>query len=440
MAGLAAAGVLAAHFERVTVLERDGLADRAAHRPGTPQSRQLHGLLPGGLEALCVIFPGLDRDLAAAGAAPIRVGADVREELPGFDLFPRRDFGWMVYAASRPLIEHTVRQHLRALPRVGLRDRARVLDLVPSPDGSAIVGVRCAGIGGTPELVPADLVVDASGRGALTLAALDATGRAQPRETRVGVDIGYATTTFEIPEGNRDWQAVLTFPAAPAERSCGYLIPVEGNRWMACLTQLHCPRPPADLSEFLEAARQLRTPTIHDAIRQARPVQAPQRFGFAESSWRHFETVADFPHGLLPMGDAWCRLNPVYGQGMSVAAREAGELGRLLRRRAADGIGLAGLPAEFLAEAQPWVAGTWSMSALPDLAYPQTRGERPANLAQSLGFVAALLRVAARDPVVHKAVVAVRYLAWPGSALGEPELVGKVMAEMRAAEPMAMAA
>jgi 2-polyprenyl-6-methoxyphenol hydroxylase-like FAD-dependent oxidoreductase len=150
MAGLAAAGALAPHFKRVTVLERDGLGDRPAHRPGTPQSRQLHGLLPGGLEALCAIFPGLDRDLAAAGAAPIRVGADVREELPGFDPFPRRDFGWMVYAASRPLIEHTVRQHLRALPRVALRDRARVLDLVPSPDGSTIVGVRCAGIGGTP--------------------------------------------------------------------------------------------------------------------------------------------------------------------------------------------------------------------------------------------------------------------------------------------------
>jgi MoxR-like ATPase len=125
---------------------------------------------------------------------------------------------------------------------------------------------------------------------------------------------------------------------------------------------------------------------------------------------------------------------------MSVAAREAGILDHLLQRRACDGDGLAWLPAEFLAEAKPWVVSTWSMSALPDLAYPQTRGERPADLAQWLGFVAALLRVAARDPAVHEAVVAVRYLAWPGSALGEPELVSKVMAEMRAGEPMAMAA
>jgi hypothetical protein len=88
MGGLAAAGALANHFEQVTVSERDGLAHEPSHRAGTPQGRQLHGLLSGGLEALCRIFPGLDRDLAAAGAVPIRVAADLREELPGLTPFP----------------------------------------------------------------------------------------------------------------------------------------------------------------------------------------------------------------------------------------------------------------------------------------------------------------------------------------------------------------
>jgi hypothetical protein len=182
----------------------------------------------------------------------------------------------------------------------------------------------------------------------------------------------------------------------------------------------------------MAAARLLRTRTIHDAIRHARPAGVPQRFFFAESFWRHYETVVDFPLGLIPIGDALCRFNPVYAQGMSVAAREASLLADLLARRARAAAGPAGLAQDFLAEVQPWLAGAWSMSTTPDLAYPQTRGERPAALRHALDFAAALHRLAARDPEVHRLLVAVRHLAKPGSALNEPELVERVRAEMAA--------
>ena len=336
MSGLAAAGALAKHFERVIVLERDGLADGPSHRQGTPQSRQLHGLLPGGLEALCRIFPGFDQDLAAAGAAPVRVAADIREELPGFDPFPRRDFGRVAYCASRPLLEHTLRRRVRALRNVVLRDHRRVVELVASADRRRITGARCERSDGTAETLAADLVVDASARGTLTLAALDAMGCGRPQVTSVGVNIGYATAAFEIPRQRPDWKAVLTFASAPSERRCGFLLPVDGNRWMVCIAELQCPRPPLDLAAFLDAARRLRTRTIYDMIRNARPAAMPQRFGLAASSWRHYETVADFPQGLIPIGDAICRFNPIYGQGMSVAAREASILADLLAQHAGD--------------------------------------------------------------------------------------------------------
>jgi 2-polyprenyl-6-methoxyphenol hydroxylase-like FAD-dependent oxidoreductase len=433
MSGLAAAGALANHFEQVTVLERDRLATRPSPRPGTPQCRQVHGLLAGGLEALCRTFPGLDRDLAAAGAVPVRVVADFCVELPGFDPFPRRDFGRILYAASRPLLEHTVRRRALAAQNVVIRDHCRVLELVPSADRDRIAGARCQVIDEPPETIPADLVVDASARGALTLAALDAIGRPRPRETTVGVDIGYATAIFEIPEQRPDWQVVLTFAGAPGDRRSGFLLPIEENRWMACVAELHCPRPPRTLAELLDAARRLRTPTIHDAIRNARAVGMPQRFRLAESSLRHYETVVDFPEGLIPIGDAICRFNPVYGQGMSVAAREASILVDLLRRRAGDGEGLTGLPQDYLAGVQPWIAGAWSMSTTPDLAYPETRGERPPDLEHTLEFVSALHRVAVRDPEVHELLVAVRHLALPNDALHEPNVVDRVRAEMAAA-------
>ena len=52
---------------------------------------------------------------------------------------------------------------------------------------------------GRSQRLRADLVVDASGRGNLTLALLEAIGRTQARESVVEVDIGYATAIFAIP-------------------------------------------------------------------------------------------------------------------------------------------------------------------------------------------------------------------------------------------------
>jgi 2-polyprenyl-6-methoxyphenol hydroxylase-like FAD-dependent oxidoreductase len=269
-------------------------------------------------------------------------------------------------------------------------------------------------------------------RGLLTLRALEAIGRDRPRVTTVGIDRGYASTFFEIPEQRPDWKAVLTFSSPPDDSRAAYLLPVEGNRWMVSVTEMQCETLPGDHAALLEAARGLRTRTVYDAIRKARPLGTLRRFVLRESAWRHYDTVADFPHGLIPLGDAVCRFNPIYGQGMSVAAKEAGILADLLARRARDGRGLAGVPQDYLAEIQPWIAGAWSMSAVPDLAYPQTRGERPDDLQDRLSFVAALYRLAARDAAVHRRLVEVRYLQRRADALREPDLVAKVRAEMAA--------
>ena len=182
----------------------------------------------------------------------------------------------------------------------------------------------------------------------------------------------------------------------------------------------------------MDAARRLRTRTIYDAIRDAKPVGMPQRFGFPASSSRHYETVVDFPQRLIPIGDALCRFNPVYAQGMSVATREASILADLLRRRARGAEGLAGLPQDYLAEVQPWIAAAWAMSTTPDLAYPQTVGERPADLEHTLDFVAALARVAACDPEVHELAGRGPPPRTAGNALHEPVLVNRVRAEMAA--------
>jgi 2-polyprenyl-6-methoxyphenol hydroxylase-like FAD-dependent oxidoreductase len=75
MGGLAAAGALANHFEKVVVLERDFLPPNVSERPGTPQCRHIHALLAGGQRALHELFPAFEHDLARAGAVPLRTAA-----------------------------------------------------------------------------------------------------------------------------------------------------------------------------------------------------------------------------------------------------------------------------------------------------------------------------------------------------------------------------
>jgi len=128
MAGLAAARALADYFDHVVLLERDDLPMDSSHRAGTPQSRHVHALLGGGQHALADLFPGFEQELATAGAVPLRVGLDLRTEIPGYDPFPQRDLGLIAYSVSRPLIESIVRQHLEPHSNVEIRDRCRVAE------------------------------------------------------------------------------------------------------------------------------------------------------------------------------------------------------------------------------------------------------------------------------------------------------------------------
>jgi len=205
--GLAAAAALAPFFERVLLLERDKLPEEARHRPGTPQSRHPHGLLIGGLRALEELMPGFERQLVSQGAVRLRSNCDIRVERPGYDPFPQRDLGLTTLAVSRPAIDHAAHLCLAAVSNVTVRDGCRVLEFVAAPDGAGLTGVRVEGDGGSSETLPADLAIDASGRGALTTAFLAATSHPQPKETTIGVDLGYSTGVFEIPrDAADDWK------------------------------------------------------------------------------------------------------------------------------------------------------------------------------------------------------------------------------------------
>jgi 2-polyprenyl-6-methoxyphenol hydroxylase-like FAD-dependent oxidoreductase len=430
MGGLTAARALVDHFERVLVLERDALPEHAEDRPGVPQGRHVHALLVGGLRALCEMFPGFDQDLATTGAIPIRAGLDIRTERPGYDPFPIRDLGFDVYSQSRAQLELNVRRRVVARPIIELRQQCRAQELMARADGAVVTGVRYTSADGRSETVTADLVVDATGRGAPTLGFLESTGRPLPAETTIGVDVAYSTALFAIPDdAPRDWKGIFCFPQPPSSRG-SLLMPIEGNRWIITLAGRHGERPPGDIDGFIAYAKTLRVPTTYNAIKHAKPLGDVVRYGFQESGHRHYAGLEAFPKGLLPIGDAVCRFNPVYGQGMSVAAQEACALRRFLAARASERDPLEGLAHDFFTEADALIATPWAQAAIPDFIHPDTRGERPPNFEQTIKFVAALTKLMARDPAVHKLAAEVQNLLKPRSVYFEPELMQRVMAVM----------
>jgi 2-polyprenyl-6-methoxyphenol hydroxylase-like FAD-dependent oxidoreductase len=427
--GLAAAGALAPYFEQVEILERDQLPTFAASRSGTPQDRHPHGLLAGGLGALDRIFPNFKRDLAAAGAVPVSFARDVQFERPDVGGLPKRDFGISVLCATRPLIESTLRRRVQTTTNITLREAARVIGLVPPADGAGLRGVQLINGSGRLESLAADLVVDASGRGAPTLTLLDGLGQERPAATEVGVDITYSTVVVEIHGDASDaWKMVLTLPDPPHVALHSVLVPIEERRWIIAIAD-HRRKAWIDTWDaFLEASRSLITPTVYNALRCAQPPDSIRHYRFPVSSWKHFERLPRLPRGILPVADAFCRFNPIHGQGMSSAAQQAVLLQEVLSRAGAEPDPIAAMQAGFMARVASVIETPWNMSTGADLAFPETRAERPENFEETRRFEAALFRAAVVDPVVHRAMIEVAQLLERRERLHEPDIVNRIEA------------
>jgi 2-polyprenyl-6-methoxyphenol hydroxylase-like FAD-dependent oxidoreductase len=425
MAGLSAAKAIGPYFEKVTVFDRDSLPDAPAPRSGTPQARHTHALLAGGHSALDRLFPGLEIDLMDAGAVRMRLRRDFRLEAPGFDPFPQRDFGYDQFALSRPALERLCRHRVEQEPHIEIRPRARVTEIIASPDNSRVAGVRFEDVRGTAGTLAADLIVDASGRISFTQGFLEAIGWQSPSILEIGMDQAYSTLVFEKPEdAPTDWLAVIHVPAPPHSRH-GVIFPMEGGRWSVSLVENHGKPSPGDIDAFMEFVASFRTPTIQRTIRGAKRIGDVARFRMPCSVRCGYDRLDRFPCGLIPLGDSACRFPPVFGQGMSVAAQECCVLAGLIESRRWRIDPLDGLAEAYLQEIQPLLETPWS-HAMSDLAYPETRGERPPDLERKLKYGRALFELSAVDPEVDKVLSEVRALLKPFSALREPKLARRV--------------
>ncbi|HST50064.1 FAD-dependent monooxygenase [Jatrophihabitans sp.] len=423
--GLLAARVLSDRFARVVLIDRDVLPDRPAARRAVPQGRQLHVLLSRGKEALDELFPGLSAELNARGAPLVDLHGDVHWYNDGYRM-RRAPSPLIAVGMSRPLLEDALRARVAALPGVEIRSPVEVLGLITTADGSRVTGVRLLPAGGVEESLAADLVVDSGGRGSRTPIWLESLGYPRPAEEQVRVGVTYVTRSYlREPHHLEGLSGALT-NAVPGQPRAGIVAAQEDGRYAVALSGMLGEEPPTDDEGMAAFADSLAAPQVGEVVRTAVPSGPPATMRFPVSTRRRYERLRRFPAGYLVFADALCSFNPIYGQGMTVAALEALLLRRLLAVRP-SGAGTDTLARRFFAGAAKVIDGPWSIAVGTDLRFAEVSGRRSPKVRFVNAYVHRLHQAATADPVLGAAFLRVLNLVDPPTRLLAPGIVLRVL-------------
>ncbi|WP_020670872.1 FAD-dependent oxidoreductase [Amycolatopsis nigrescens] len=420
IAGILAARVLAEHYGRVLVVDRDKVLGVAEARRGTPHTRHAHGLHARGQLNLEELFPGFTDELRATGV-PTGDLAEMRWFFNGRKLKPART-GLVSVTAPRPVLENHIRARVAELANVDFLEECDILGLTATADNGRIVGVRVRrrATGSAEELLAADLVVDATGRGSRTPAWLEEFGYGRPEEERVKVGLAYTTRLFRSTPEMFDGVQSINPVASPAHPRGAFFGQVGKDVAILSLTGILGDHPPTDQAGFLEFARSLPVPDVYRGVRDAEPLDDAVSFKFPASVRRRYERLDRFPARLLVLGDALCSFNPVYGQGMSVASIEALKLREHLRR------GTVPEPGAFLRDMARVVDIPWEISAGGDLDFPGVEGKRTLKVRAGNAYLARLQYAATKDASVTAGFMRVAGLMDPPTALMRPAMMARV--------------
>ena len=403
IAGLLAAGVLAKHYTKVSLIDADKFSDSEAPRKGVPQGNHAHGILRNGWEQMKSVFPNLEERVSAAGALWLDVGMDLKWHYFGVKRATFESAGKTPFI-GRPILENLIFKEVEGLSNV---------ECLPSTFVEAYVGntevVRGVKLRDGDEML-ANLVVDASGRGSRTPKWLQKLGCDEPETLSIPANVSYATCEFTPPTRDFDWRVLYITPQPPHGGS-GVVFPRGDGSWLVTLTGRNLKQQPRTNDEFVEYAKSLANDEIHEALKGADPLCEIRNYRFSKSLRRLYEKV-EMPAGLIVVGDAVCSFNPVFGQGMTVCAMEAVHLGEVLSTNSGDD-----WQQSFQKEITQYIDVAWEMVEVEDLRYADVHELRSLKVKVMQAFTAAVCRKSAKDTYLSRLFDEIVHFETPPTAL-----------------------
>jgi hypothetical protein len=261
--------------------------------------------------------------------------------------------------------------------------------------------------------------MDAMGRGAHTPALLESLGYGRPVEDHIVMHTTYVSQLLRIPPGTLKEMLALISPA-PGRPTGMFLTGYENDTWIFTVFGMVGHEPPRDLAGMLAFAQEYAPAHLLAAVRAGEPIAPVVQHRMPSSQWRRYDKMRRFPDGLLVCGDAICSFNPIYGQGMSVAALDAVALRHCLRR------GVTDLPQRYFRAAAKAIRVAWQMGAGSDLAFPDVEGRRTPSMRVTNRLADWVLAAAESDAVVAGQFFKVTGLVDPPARLLNPLFIYRV--------------
>ena len=424
ISGLLTARVLSDVYDQVTLIDRDVMPASAGIRRGVPQGRHAHSLLAAGCAAVEDLLPGFTDDAVRAGALRVDLQQDLHWYCEGHRLCPAPS-GLPGLVASRPLLEDVIRTRVAARPGVQIVAGCDAVGLASAGRGQRVTGVTIMPRrdGAASSVLPADLVVDATGRSSRAPLWMAELGYHGPAEEQCGLGASFASRLYRREPGALGGRAGSTVIAGPGSPRGAMLLAQEGGTFVLTTVSLGGTEPPADDAGLAAFSRRLPGPDVTEVTSTAARLSKIVRLRYPRGIWRRYDQLTRFPAGFLVTGDALCSLSPVHAQGMSVAALEASLLRRLLAE------GQQQLAPRFFTAAAGLLRVPWAITRGPVQACSGPGADAPggrSGRADFAGYLGRLYAAAAGDPVLAAALLGVASLVNSPGVLFTDEIRSRV--------------